>query len=288
MIGLGTYLLNDAQAEEATINALRIGYIHIDTAEFYKNHDGIRSGIKTSGIDRSKIFITDKVAPDAGSWGIWKNYNQVIESCKLHLKKLGTEYVDLYLIHHAYAGKQRVEQWRALCDLKRDGLVKHIGVSNFSQAHIEELRSAGLEMPEVNQIEIHPMCTQTALVAYCIENGILPVAYSSLAPATTWRTEPNQRSSKTSETCTSTSKLGSLIEELTQKYAVSEAQLLLKWALQHGYPILPKSCRQERLAENANLFGFTINVDDIKRLDACDENAPLAWPQMNPLEAPME
>jgi len=286
MLGLGTYLLNNEQAKEATIQALGLGYAHIDTAEFYANHAGINAGMKAAGVDRSKIFITDKLAPDFGGWGTWKGYDESIAACKAHLQKLDIEYFDLYLIHHAYSGKEkRVEQWRALCDLKKTGLCKHIGVSNFSQVHIEELLAAGLEMPEVNQIEIHPLCTQEPLVAYCLKNGVLPVAYSSLAPATTWRSGPHQNSSKTPETVHAESKLGALIPQLTEKYSVTEAQLLLKWAYQHGYPIIPKSVHRERIAANANLFNFTISSADIAALDACDENRPLAWPGMNPLDA---
>jgi len=265
---------------------LQLGYAHIDTAEFYANHLGIAAGMKAAGVDRSKIFITDKLAPDFGGWGTWKGFEESLAACKAHVQKLEIEYVDLYLIHHAYSGKEkRVEQWRALCELKKSGLCKHIGVSNFSQGHIEELLEAGLETPEVNQIEIHPLCTQEPLVAYCRKSGILPVAYSSLAPATTWRTEPNQNSSKTADTVHAQSKLGALMPRLMTKYSVTEAQLLLKWAYQHGYPIIPKSVRRERIAANADLFNFTISVEDIEALDACDENKPLAWPGMNPLDA---
>lgn len=288
MLGLGTYLLNDEQAKEATVQALQLGYTHIDTAEFYANHAGINAGMKAAGVDRSKIFITDKLAPTTEEgWGKWKGYDQSIDACKLHLQKLDCEYFDLYLIHHAYSGpEKRLEQWRACCDLKKSGLCKHIGVSNFSEVHIKELTAAGLEMPEVNQIEIHPLCTQEPLVAYCRNNGILPVAYSSLAPATGWRIDPNQNSSKTAETVLAESKLGTLIPQLMEKYSVTEAQLLLKWAYQHGYPIIPKSVRKERIKANADLFNFTIAAEDLSALDACDENKPLAWPGMNPLEAP--
>jgi 2,5-diketo-D-gluconate reductase A len=287
MLGLGTYLLNDEQAKDATLQALQLGYTHIDTAEFYANHAGINAGMKAAGVDRSKIFITDKLAPDAGGWGTWKGYDQVIDACKLHLQKLDIEYFDLYLIHHGYSGQEkRVDQWRALCELRKSGLCTHIGVSNFSQTHIEELSAAGLEMPEVNQIEIHPLCTQKPLVAYCRQNGILPIAYSSLAPASSWRIDPNQNSSKTAETCGAASMLGALIPQFMAKYSVTEAQLLLKWAYQHGYPIIPKSVRKERIAANADLFNFTISAEDLSAMDACDENKPLAWPGMNPLEAP--
>ena len=285
MVGLGTYMLNDAQASEATTAALGLGYVHIDTAEFYANHEGIAAGIAASGVDRSKIFITDKLSPNQGGWTTFKDYDQSITACKEHLAKLQIDYVDLYLVHHALGGPDyRLHQWRALCDLKQQGFCKHIGVSNWSGKHIEEIKAAGLEVPEVNQIEIHPLCTQNETIAYCKANGIVPVAYSSLAPASTWRTDPGQASSKEAHHCTVETPLGKLIQnELLAKYNVTESQILLKWALQKGYPIIPKSSKAARIRANTDLFGFTISSEDMARLDALNENMPFAWPGINPL-----
>ena len=152
-------------------------------------------------------------------------------------------------------------------------------MSNFNEAHIEAIKAAGMKVPEVNQIEIHPLCTQEPLIAYCKANKILPIAYSSLAPTASWRVDPGQASSKT-ETETQGA---ALLESLAAKYQISQAQCLLKWALQKGYPILPKSSKLERIQENACLFHFTLEEADIAGLDALNEDKPYAWPIGNVL-----
>jgi 2,5-diketo-D-gluconate reductase A len=259
---------------------------HIDTAEFYANHLGIAAGLQAAGVDRSTLFITDKVAPTKGTdFSSFKNCSEVKEACKEHCEKLGITYMDLYLIHHGMGGKDvRLDQWKAMCELKKEGMTKYAGVSNFSIKHLEEIKAAGMAMPDANQIEIHPLCLQTELVKYCKENGILSIAYSSLAPASSWRVEPGQGSAKEEA---HGAKCGEYIKTLVEKYSVTEAQILLKWALQHGYPILPKSSQEARIAQNADLFGFEIAEVDMTQLDSFDENLALAWPAFigNPLNA---
>jgi 2,5-diketo-D-gluconate reductase A len=205
------------------------------------------------------------------------------------LEKLKIEYFDLYLIHHGLGGKDvRLEQWRALLELKSLGLIKNAGVSNFSIKHLEEIKNEGLELPSANQIEIHPLCTQVELIEYCNNNNIVTIAYSSLAPASTWRTDPTHASAKQADIHATTESIaGKLIKNLCIKYNVQESQILLKWALQHKYPILPKSSQKSRIIDNCNLFHFTIDDNDMSELDALDENAALAWPAMigNPLNA---
>ena len=185
LLGFGTYLMTSEQCEVAVLKALQLGYRHIDTAEFYDNHVGIAKAIAASGVKREDIFITDKVSPD-GFFGMpCKTYDGVMNSLKTRLDLLQIEYVDLYLIHHPFAKDERINQWRALVDAQKQGLIKHIGVSNWSEKHIEEIKSADplLPYPAVNQIELHPLCTQTALIPYLKSKDIVPVAYSSLAPA---------------------------------------------------------------------------------------------------------
>jgi len=260
-------------------HALQCGYRHIDTAEFYANHAGIAKGIAAAGVPREELFITDKLNPGGifGSPGV--SYDGTMASLHKSLELLQTSYLDLYLIHHPGAKGERLEQWRALCDAQAQGLMKTIGVSNFSQKHIEEIRAADMRLPEANQIELHPLCTQTLLLQYLKENNIQPIAYSSLAPCSSWRVDEGQMSAKTAQH----SKHIPLMGELTSKYAVSEAQLLLRWALQRGYPILPKSSKPERVEANAQLFHFSIDAEDMLQLDALDVDAALAWPVGNPL-----
>ena len=173
LVGLGTYLLNNDQAAKSVGHALANGYRLIDTAEFYGNHAGIAQGIEASGVKRSDFFITDKVSP-GGHFGVCsKSADDIFATLKKNLSLLKTEYVDLFLIHYPGATtEERLEQWGAMISLVEQGLTKHIGVSNYSEAHLEEIKAAGLRAPEVNQIEIHPLALQSSLVAYLRENNI--------------------------------------------------------------------------------------------------------------------
>ena len=168
LVGFGTYLLSSEQCEDAVLCALRAGYVHIDTAEFYDNHKGIAKAIKASGIPRDSIFITDKVSPMGFPGGEIpaRTFEEILETLKQRLAMLETDFVDLYLLHHAFPRKERVNQWRALVEAQRLGLTKNIGVSNWSKEHIEEIKRSdpSLPLPSVNQIEIHPLCTQAPLI----------------------------------------------------------------------------------------------------------------------------
>lgn len=282
MIGLGTYLCSDETAKESVACALSNGYRHIDTAEFYNNHEGIAEAIADSGVNRSDIYITDKLSPGGVFGAPSKTYDDTITALKLHLNRLKTTYVDLYLVHHAFARDERINQYRAIVDMQKDGLVKDVGVSNWNISHVEEIKAAGLPLPAVNQIELHPLCTQTKLVAYLHDNGIVPVAYSSLAPAPTWRVEPGQLSSKEVDTI---QPYEQLLLDMSSKYSVSIPQLLLRWAVDKGYPIIPKSSKSERIVSNTQLYHFSLAVDDIATLDGLDQDKCYAWPNANPLHA---
>mgnify|MGYP005692793377 FL=1 len=162
-IGFGTYLISDSDAPKAINSAIKIGYRHIDTAEVYRNEVGIGLGLKDSFnqffLKRDDIFITSKVFPGNPSWGREaKNYKMCIEACDNSLERLNLDYLDCYLIHAPFCKDLRLEQWKALCDLKKTGKTRTIGVSNYSQSHIQEIINAGLEVPEFNQIELHPWC----------------------------------------------------------------------------------------------------------------------------------
>lgn len=182
MVGFGTYYLTSEQCETAVKVALDNGYRHIDTAEFYANHEGIAKAIKASGLSREEIFITDKLATGFTQWNDEKSYEQTLESLEKDLQKLEMDYVDLYLIHAPGAQNERVNQYRALVELQKQGKCREIGVSNFSIAHLKELDAAGLPPPAVNQIELHPLCTQTELVAYCANEGIVVTGKQSFLP----------------------------------------------------------------------------------------------------------
>lgn len=186
------------------------------------------------------------------------------------------------------AKDERINQYRAIVDMQKEGLIKNIGVSNWNIRHIEEIKAANLPLPAANQIELHPLCCAKELIQYMKENNILPIAYSSLAPCSDWRILPEHASGKPSliETnATAFTQYKTLADNITKKYNITEAQMLLRWGLQHGYPILPKSTKTARILENASLYHFVLSDDDTSALDGLDCNLALAWSSVgNPLD----
>lgn len=284
LVGFGMYQLSVDQAESCVREALKAGFRHIDSAEGYNNEEGTGKGIKESGISRDDIFVTTKLFPGYKQWGsLEKDYEQTIETLKKQLKQLQLDYVDLYLIH-APLSELRLEQWRALIELKKLGLTRHIGVSNYNEERIKEILDAGLDKPEANQIEFHPICAQVELTRYMKECAIEPIAYSSLAPLSTWRAEAGQGGDTVAEIKKESQ---SVIREIAEKLNVSEAQVLLRWGLQHGYCVLAKSSKPERIRENLDLFNFEIPVADMERLNQLNQSRAIAWAAngINPMEA---
>lgn len=288
LMGFGTYQLTTEQAEICVNEALKAGFRQIDSAEGYNNEEGtgkgIQNGIKTAGITRDDIFVTTKLFPGYKQWGASeKTYEQSIKTLKTQLKNLRLDYVDLYLIH-APLSELRLEQWNALVYLKEAGLAKHIGVSNYNEERIKEILDAGLPKPEANQIEFHPVCARVDLTKYMQENSIAPVAYSSLAPLSTWRVEAGQGG----EALAGIKKECQLVTtEIAAKLNVSEANLLLRWGLQHGYCVLTKSSKPERINENLNVFDFYIPGNDMERLNRLNLDQAIAWAAsgLDPMEA---
>lgn len=278
LIGFGTYQMSVEQAEFCVSEAIKAGFRHIDSAEGYNNEEGtgkgIQNALRETGLKRSDIFITTKLFPGFKPWGTPdKTYKQTIQNLQRQLKQLQVEYVDLYLIHGPMS-ELRLEQWKALIELKRIGLAKHIGVSNYDREQIEEIIAANLDIPEVNQVEFHPICSQPSLSKFMKENNIAPTAYSPLAPLSTWRSEEGQGGDVLSETKQEAQKV---IAEIAHKTGVTEAKLLLRWCLQHDYAVLTKSTNSQRIKENLNLFDFEISEEDIKTLNSLNKNQAIAW-----------
>ena len=176
-LGLGTYLMNDAEATSSCAQALTLGYAHIDTAEVYKNEVAVGAAIAAHPRTRDSIFVTTKLFPGNSLWGMpVKGGDAVAGNCAEQLAKLGLEYVDLYLIHAPFAFAESlacgVEQWRAMLALKEDGTCRAVGVSNYGVHHLEAIKAAGLELPCANQLEIHPLCQQKEIVAWCLANNV--------------------------------------------------------------------------------------------------------------------
>lgn len=289
MIGFGTYMIKDEDCEEPVKWALEAGYKHIDTAQFYANHRAIGNAIQASGIGREELFITDKVSPN-GFFGMPPTTPEaILDAIRSSLEKLQTSYVDLILLHHPFPPKEhRVSQYKALMEAQKLGLVREIGVSNYSQRHIEELIEAGCPAPAANQVELHPLNTleKNGLITYLKSINCVPIAYSSLAPSSEWRKLQPSSSSKDTESAEHSSHLD-VLEELKTKYDVSDGTLLLRWAIQHGYPILPKSCRKERIVSNfTSPFELEISPEDLLKLDQLDRELAFAWPVGNPMDAP--
>lgn len=283
-VGFGTYLIEPKDTATAVSNAIINGYRHIDTAAVYQNEEavgeGIRAGLAATGLSREDIFVTTKLWPGNPTWNEPAiSEKQTIAECDASLRRLGLKYIDLYLIHSPYGGPAgRIGQWRALVELKWDRKARSTGVSNFSQKHLEEIKAAGLPMPEVNQIELHPWSQKPALIAYMRENGIAPIAYSSLAPLSTWRTKAGQDSAKTDAMKAESG----VFSAMAVKYGVSEAQFLLRWGVQNGYAVLPKSLNPERMRQNIDLAGFSIDEEDMALIRTMDRGDGIAWSMGDP------
>lgn len=172
----------------------------------------------------------------------------------------------------------RLDQWRALLDLQKSGKARSVGVSNFNIDHLEEIKTAGLPMPEANQIELHPWSQKPELLAYLAQNDISPIAYSSLVPLSTWRVEEGQSSGKTDQMKAD----GTVFQDMATKHGVSEAQLLLRWGVQNGYAVLPKSLNPERMRQNIDLFSFAIEDSDIVQMATMDRGDGVAWASGDP------
>lgn len=289
-LGFGTYLIPDGEAAAAVREAIRLGYRHIDTAEIYQNEHGVgvglRQALEAEGLSRRDVFVTTKLSPGNAAWGQTpKTTESTIASLHGSLDQLGLDYVDLYLIHAPFEREQRLAQWRGLLALQEQGKARTIGVSNFDVAHLEELEAAGLPRPQANQLELHPWSQKPALVGYLREKGIVPIAYSSLVPLSTWRSAPGHNSSKTEAMKADGARADSAFKRLAGKYGVTEAQVLLRWAIQHEYPVLPKSTSPDRMRQNADVFSFHIDAEDMAAIARMDRGAGVAWASGDPTKA---
>ena len=298
-IGYGTYQMTNEEVETYLFDAFRMGYRHVDTAESYNNELGVGRAIQRAmselGLKREEIFVTTKLWPGNMHWGQpEKDFESTITSFQTSLSNLGLEYIDLYLLHTAFPTKARLEQWRALTELRNRGIVKFIGVSNFSQQHIEEISSTKLPLPDANQIELHPWSQKTSLLEFMDSNSIVPIAYSSLLPLPSWRAAapPDvmgnpSNAGKSPEMFDSNDADVQFFGQLAEKYNVTTAQILLKWAIQRGFAILPRSTNNVRMEENFNLDHFNLNEDEMAKMNDMDRGKGMAWGPavMDPIDA---
>lgn len=244
-LGLGVFKVKDGNEVINTVKyALKTGYRSIDTASIYNNEEGVGIAVKESGIPRSELFITTKVKnPDQG-------YESTLKAFEVSRKKLGLEYIDLYLIHWAVTGKF-IDTWRALEELYAKGVVRAIGVCNFQIHHLQELFEASKLKPAVNQIERHPLLTQKELFSFCQANSVQVEAWA-----------PIMRGNLDIP----------LLKELSAKYEKTPGQIVLRWNLQQKVVVIPKSVTPSRIEENADIFDFELSEEDIFRIDALNQN----------------
>ena len=251
IFGLGTYQTRSGkETQTAVLYALEAGYRLIDTAKIYGNEKDVGEVVRKSGIPREEVFITTKL------WNSDHGYEAAIAACEKSLKSLGLSYIDLYLIHWPVEGL-RNETWTAMETLQKEGKCRAIGVSNYMIWHLEELLNSSSTIPAVNQVEFSPYLYQKDLLEFCDSHNIQVEAYSPLT-----------KGQKLSDP---------KLVAIASRYSKSPAQILIRWVLQHGAIVIPKSSKKERIFENADVFDFTISPEDKSVLDSFNENLRTSW-----------
>ena len=243
-LGFGVFKISDGEEVEGAVgHALKAGYRSIDTAAIYGNEVGVGKAIKESGIPRQDIFLTTKV------WNGDQRQGRTLEAVEDSLGRLGTDYVDLYLVHWPVKGHYK-DTWRVMEQIYQDGRARAVGVSNFLVHHLEDLLGNCNVVPAVNQVEFHPYLVQPNLLKFCQEHQIQVEAWSPLMKGQV-ATEPT-------------------IQALAEKYHKTPAQVVLRWDLQHGVVSIPKSSNPDRIVENSQVFDFELSEADMEALDRLD------------------
>ena len=248
ILGFGTLELNGDVGINSVATAISIGYRFLDTAPVYGNEEAVGKGIKKSGIDRKELFITTKL------WVDDMGYEGTKKAFEVSLKKLGVEYIDLYLIHRPRPRGEIRGSWKAMEELYEEGKIKAIGVSNFDKEQLEELLSYAKIKPAVNQIENHVFFQQSEMQEFLQKNNIQMEAWSPLAGGrNNIFTNP-------------------VLSAIGKKYRKSNAQIALRWIIQRGIVTIPRTSNIAHMLENINIFNFELNDDDIKQINSLDLN----------------
>ncbi|KAJ7352274.1 Aldo/keto reductase [Mycena albidolilacea] len=260
-LGFGTYEMSGKEAYNAVTWALEAGYRHIDSATWYENEKECGQAIldfcKATGTPRSAIFYTTKLM-------INTNYKDTLKAIKFSLDECGLGYIDLYLIHGPLGGPEaRKECWRAICDSQKEGKLKSIGVSCFGIRHLQEILAMGLVVPAINQIDLHPFMTRSAIVKFCEDHKIALEAWAPLVRGLRFD--------------------HAAIKTLAGKYNKEPAQVLLRYSIQKNYVAIPKSVSKTRIASNTNIFDFELEPQEVLELDGLDEALVTDW---DPSECP--
>ncbi|TMW65475.1 hypothetical protein Poli38472_008117 [Pythium oligandrum] len=252
VVGLGVYQSEPgAETYNAVLSALTLGYRHIDTAQVYRNESDVGKAIADSGVPRDQIFVTSKVF--SRSW----SYDGVVATVKQSVEWIGGGYIDLYLLHAPGSPEGRADAWRALEDMQAAGLLRDIGVSNYSEAHLKKLAETWRVKPAVNQIELHPWLGRTETVQYCESQGIHLEAYSPLA-----------RAQKMDDP---------VVNTIAAANKATPAQVLVAWSVAKGFITLPKSVKESRQKENWEGYNVKLTDEEVKTLSALDAYFVTCW-----------
>ena len=244
LLGFGTWQLHDGGALTATAAALEAGYRHLDTATIYGNEEEVGRALRESGVDRGEVFVTTKCPPDLG--------DRALSTLKQSLELLGTDHVDLWLIHWTPEDGVGISMWESFVEARERGLARDIGVSNYRAEQIDELVSATGVAPSVNQIKWSPLLFKPQVLAQHRERGIVLEGYSGLRGGTL--TDPT-------------------ITAIAERLGRTPAQVIVRWHLQHGVVVIPKSQDPERVRSNADVAGFELSEEDMAALDALGAKA---------------
>ncbi|KAK0942662.1 hypothetical protein LTR29_005749 [Friedmanniomyces endolithicus] len=253
ILGFGVWDSPQNLTVKSCLEALKVGYQHIDTAQGYSNEKEVGEAVKQSGKAREDIYVTSKI------WEAGSDVDSTYERCAGSVKKItgGDGFLDLMLIHNAAVGAEpRKNMWLAMEKLHAEGKFKSIGVSNYGIGHIEEMKSyAKVWPPAVNQLELHPWLQQREIVEYCHKNGIVVEAYCPLVR--------NQKADDPT------------LNEVAKKHGKTTAQVLVRYCIDKGWSPLPKSDNPGRIAQNADVFDFQLGKEDLEKLDAMPQETPL-------------
>ncbi|MEE1620652.1 aldo/keto reductase [Zafaria sp. Z1313] len=257
LLGLGTYPMDDAEAGAAVVHALEAGYRMIDTAENYRNEEGVGHGIARAGLARAELFITTKFNKE------WHSREGVRTAWEHSATRLGLDYIDLMLIHWPNPGLGRyVEAWEGLVELLSERKVRAIGTSNFTPAQLTELMKATSVVPDVNQIQHSPWWPRHDELRFHAEHGIASQSWSPLGRGRGLLESP-------------------VVAEVAGEHGIEPARIVLRWHVQHGTVPLPKSIDPRRQRENLDVFGFSLSADQVSRLDSLAGGGPAV---MDPME----
>jgi Aldo/keto reductases, related to diketogulonate reductase len=246
-LGLGLWQVTDEEVAEIVKNAVKVGYRSLDTAAYYKNEKGIGNGIRGSDVDRKELFVTTKL------WNNRHGYDETFRAFDETMERLGLDYIDLYLIHWPVPTENKyVETWKAFIKLREEGRVKSIGVSNFLPEYLERIIGETGVKPVLDQVELHPLFQQNALRKFNAEHGIATEAWSPLGKGKLVN-DP-------------------AIGEIAKKYGKSIAQIIIRWHLDNGCIVIPKSANPERMRDNFNVFDFELSAEDMAAMAALNKD----------------